>query len=547
MHGSPVFKSSVLCATSCDGTHLATLVHNKLLIREVRTLHAIHEVIVSSDVASSAFLLLWAPSSTKILVAATDRLVVYSAFDNSFKAVVKSPASSAARPSHVQFGPTDKELVVVSQFGLRLALVNLVASSAIEIAHPKFGQPRGFSFRAGSKHLALLTRFSGKDCISIHTPESRAIDTSFYPDTIDAQGVAWVSNGRWLAVWESPAQGHKVLLYTPDGHLFNTWTGPPDNASEPQHYDIGAGVKHCHLDASTMKAALCDYTRAITILDLSVGHQLVRLVHPQMVIPVNTLQVWQEQQRDKTATIQSSFMRTTHAFSPPERKSLAPVGSETIPGCLMAEFDSSSNLLATVVEEYRSTLWIWDLTDSDLRAVVLFHGSISRISWHPQTPELLLITTAAAEGGPSNAAYVWDPLSEGPRAMPFPAQPVKPGKAVPRLRAHWVAHMTEPPVVLLNDGSNGTMVALSEEGEQQVDSKMGNDGLWENAVLTAKVLHKSAPNMKLVEDVEMTFTDDGTTKLDDTFFFKGVKPSAEGGLREKPKGNPLLQKAHLRK
>ena len=82
------------------------------------------------------------------------------------------------------------------------------------------------SFRPSTHHLAVLTQSAGKDMVSIHSPKMREVQRAWFPDTVDVQGLLWSPDGKWLALWESAAQGHKVLIYTPDGHLFKDWRGP---------------------------------------------------------------------------------------------------------------------------------------------------------------------------------------------------------------------------------------------------------------------------------------------------------------------------------
>jgi hypothetical protein len=104
--------------------------------------------------------------------------------------------------------------------------MNLTTSKSVDINSPKFYHPgnasKGFSYRPGTKNLALLTRSGGKDIISIHARESLEVMRSWHPETIDAQGIVWSPDGRWLAAWESASQGHRIFVYTADGHLYKT-------------------------------------------------------------------------------------------------------------------------------------------------------------------------------------------------------------------------------------------------------------------------------------------------------------------------------------
>jgi hypothetical protein len=250
--------------------------------------------------------LLWSPSSHKVLVAIADQVHVFSALDSKqlqqvpFHAAIRNPstAGSTARPTHVQFGAGDREVCLWSAFGLKLSIFDLAASKAVEIGNPKFhhraSAPRGFSVRPSTSHVALLTRTAGKDVVSIHDPSTREVVRSWQPDTVDAQGVMWSGNdGQWLVIWESPAQGRKVLFYTPDGHLFRSWIGRHTHGTPTDEAEtvLGAGARICQLSPNASLAAVGDYSRCICILDATVATETVRLRHPLTVAPKDTLQV----------------------------------------------------------------------------------------------------------------------------------------------------------------------------------------------------------------------------------------------------------------
>jgi len=240
---------------------------------------------------------MWSPSSLKLLLVAGHQMHVVSALDTAFHATIRFPASLASKPSLVSFGPDDDTVCVCSSFGLKFALYNLATGKVAEISNPKFHQAstatKGFSFRQGSSHLALLTRSSGRDLISIHCPRTSELQRSWHPDVVDAQGLAWTSGGRWLLVWESAAHGHKLLFYTADGHLFRTWNGPQDSNSALSHMELGAGIKQCHLSPNGTRATVCDYTRMVYVMDTTApAAETMRLHHPTGAIkPRDSLQV----------------------------------------------------------------------------------------------------------------------------------------------------------------------------------------------------------------------------------------------------------------
>lgn len=208
---------------------------------------------------------------------------------------ITHPTSGTTKVAFVSFGATDDEICVFSEFGLKLSIFNLSTSKSVDINSPKFYNPgvagRGISYRPGTSNLALLTRSGGKDIISIHTRDALEVKRSWYPDTIDAQGLSWSPDGRWLAVWESASQGHRLLVYTADGHLYKTWNGPTPISEDETDLSLGAGIKLFGWNRTGSCIAVGDYSRRITVLAAQSFSEATSLLHTTAIKPTETLQV----------------------------------------------------------------------------------------------------------------------------------------------------------------------------------------------------------------------------------------------------------------
>lgn len=182
-----------------------------------------------------------------------------------------------------------------SDFGLKLSIFNLVTQRSVDINSPKFYNAgvaaKGFSYRPVTSNLALLTRSDGKDVISIHAKDTLDVTRSWWPDTIDAQGICWSADGRWLVVWESASQGHKILVYTADGHLFKTWNGPVPISEEDSDITLGAGIRLFDGSRNGAVVAVGDYSRRVTILSAPSFTETTSLFHTTTVKPAESLQV----------------------------------------------------------------------------------------------------------------------------------------------------------------------------------------------------------------------------------------------------------------
>lgn len=228
-------------------------------------------------------------------MALVDHLHVFSALESGYHATVRIAVPGNLKPSLIQFGASDDEVCVLYQFGIKFAIFDLRSSKCVEILNPKFhhvaSAKRGFAFRSQTGHLALLTRSAGKDVVGVHHPTTHELQISWNPDTVDAQGMQWAPDGRWLVIWDSASHGHKLLFYTPDGHLFKAWSGPSGFTKDGRNYELGAGVKFCQFSPDSNCAAVSDHTRSVWILEMDAVTETRKLEHPITIVPKDTLQV----------------------------------------------------------------------------------------------------------------------------------------------------------------------------------------------------------------------------------------------------------------
>ncbi|RYP15068.1 hypothetical protein DL765_005962 [Monosporascus sp. GIB2] len=410
-----------------------------------------------------------------------------------------------------------------------------MTSKTLEIDNPKFYSAssalRGFSFRPHTHHLAVLTQASGKDVISIHKPKTREVQRAWFPDTIDAHGLVWSPDGRWLVVWESAAQGHKVLFYTSDGHLFKDWRGP---VSVAENGDLGPGIKLAAFSPDGHHVAISDGSSCICMVNALSMSEEMRLQHPHVIQPRDTLQVsrsemrsgtwsltvkiWQEQKYHPNARPAAPVFH--RAAQPVVPLSQPPHGlQETKSGCNLALFDSSSTLLATRLEDAPSTIWIWDIPTSELRAVLMYHAKVNQVEWHPVSPELLLMRCEGEDYG--GVAFAWDPLSEGPRCVDFAHQ--LPGGNVSgnKDRVIWLKSNTDPAAIFFSDKTACILGSLTERCGETLPWTDEPEPLDRDRPRSADLPLDRAASPRAYSDIsDLSDMDEGGSELNDTFDFK---------------------------
>ncbi|CAK7221846.1 hypothetical protein SCUCBS95973_004638 [Sporothrix curviconia] len=493
-----------------DGRLVATLLPTGIHIRAVERLDEVASVVpLPVDLPASAVIcFLWSPTSQRLLLATSD-LVMVAAVDppagkEPFRAVIRNPTLPVtAKPTFVSLCPSDDCVCICSAFGVKFVVFDLRTGQGVAIESPKFFSSaavcsRGVSFRPATHHMALLVRTDGKDFVCLRDLVASAPVVTWELDTIDAQGLVWSPDGRWLTVWESPAHGHKVLFYTPDGHLFKTWTGaasgitarlPKLTSDSEARQDasssgtdaetsaadelFGSGVRLVQFSANARHLAVGDASRTIRIIDMATVTTSMRLVHPTSIRPRvgSSLLTWQEQIDPVVADTGHIFVEATHDVSPPGRPVASSIDSTTVSsGCTLMAFDSSSTLLATRIEEAPSTVWVWSLETAELCSVLMLHANVSTVVWQPTTPHTLLVT---CEGDKHRGlGVVWNPLKDTPpQAANFaPYYPPSfnqghsslSGQPAGKYRPAWLDLKGIPPSLFYSDANEFCLVALDE-------------------------------------------------------------------------------------
>lgn len=203
----------------------------------------------------------------------------------------------------------------------------------------------------------------------------------------------------------------------------------------------------------------------------------------------------------------------------PEPHLPAGSGVDARTGSATAVFDASSNLLATQLEDSPSTVWVWDLGSSELRSVVIFHGNIKRLTWHPSIRELLMI---ACEGDEyAGLVFLWDPLLEGPRTLSlvpsFPS-PKLSGKS----QCSWIDGQRDHALCFFTDASHYVMASLA--GPDHLPAAWQQEHLDSVSTTISSGLRTSADltsnHSNVADGGSPIATDDENAAVDDTFLIR---------------------------
>ena len=193
------------------------------------------------------------------MIADDDSVRVYDINDSKWCAAVERASGNFGQIADVSFGHTANELLVFSDFGIKLVIWSLVTSRGVEIRDPKY-MARCYAYRPKTGHLAILTRPAAQDTLMLLNPGTHSLIKSFDIPSVDAQEIAWSPDGRWLIIRDAASSGHKMLIYTADGHLFRTYLGAETDD------EIGLGIKGFLWESLSGVLAIGDYNDTVTIL-----------------------------------------------------------------------------------------------------------------------------------------------------------------------------------------------------------------------------------------------------------------------------------------
>jgi len=195
----------------------------------------------------------------RILLADDDSIRVYDVNNTNWSAVIERPSGTSGGITDIAFGYTSNEVLVFSDFGIKVIIWSLTTSRGVEIKDPKY-TAQCYSFRPRTGHLAILTRPATQDILMLLNPDNHTLVKSIEMPTVDAQEVACSSDGRWVAVRDLASCGSRVSFYTADGHPFKTYLGAETSG------EVDLGVKCMEWNPCTGSVALGSYNDNVTIL-----------------------------------------------------------------------------------------------------------------------------------------------------------------------------------------------------------------------------------------------------------------------------------------
>ncbi|OCK74239.1 WD40 repeat-like protein [Lepidopterella palustris CBS 459.81] len=427
MEVSQQFKTTHYSVPSPDSAYIASLNGARLQIRSTISLELIRSISLPSEQNIRGTVIRWAPvpdngRSRRFFLSDENNARVWDLYDEKWTAVINNGSGGMGKIVNGDFGCTEDEVILFSDFGAKVTIWSLASGRSVEIKDPKFSTVKGYGYRLKTGIFALLSRPAGQDIVTLHAPGTYFVLKTITLASVDAQGLRWSPDGRWLVVWDAPSSGYRVLVYTADGHLFRMYSG------EREGEVCGLGVKCVEWTPRGDGLAIGGWDKRVTLLSTRTFSPVVFLDHTPSVQLTNG-SVWQEA---VSASSARSYAITAQPISPPVAVS-SPSDSSPKVGISIAAFNADGTLVATRDDSTPTTVWLWDLTHMASRTVIIQHAPVKHLLWHPTIPDLLLIQCAHDDP----VLYLWSSTANAPEIITVSLQKGL-GNTAARLESKWL-------------------------------------------------------------------------------------------------------------
>lgn len=388
----------------------------------------------------------------RLLLATNEDVYVYDVRNPRWEANIKKACGDGGKIASVGFGAHANEVIVFSAFGLKAGIWCLDTGYTTEIKDPKSPSSRAHSLRPHTGHLAILTRSSARDLVTVLSPDRKKVEYTLIAATVDAQGIKWSPDGRWIVVWDTATAGTGVCVYTATGQLFKKFS------SGGEVEDLGYGVQSVEWshDSRFLIAMMND--GKVVFLNAKSFQPATVLEYPSRVVSEHA-RIHEEQiATDGTR----SYTLANSTISPPI--------SESALGFNFVAVSPSTDLLACVLARLPTTVWIHRFHPSpQLISVLVHHGSVKHLSWHPSNTDLLLmhcstkslesLTESTSSGTAVPSLYVWGYDLAEPRINLMTTAPGSLTKTA------WLRSTMEPRALASTASVCSTIAVLSAEEE----------------------------------------------------------------------------------
>ena len=395
---------------SPDGKLLGTAKGTSLSIRDALSL----EVLCNFSCLDAVDSLAWSPDSSLVLahVAKRDCAQVFSPGQPEFRCKISEGIAGLVL---ARWAPDSRHVVTFAECNLHATFWSLTDQSTLVL--PRVKDPvAGLAWSPDGNFVACATRKDSKDAVAIvRSGGGFPLQCAWPCATHDLASLAWSHDGAIIVVADTCLR-YLLLVYSARGEELARFSA----------YSDALGIRGLSLSPDRGAfLAVGSFDQSVRLVNPLAGWQPVHEyphAHPKL-LPAHArcarLEVFAANPPVPGAAPGSPGAATTFAVSgsgdavtlpqvPVDETKLVP---KLGVGTMLWSHDG--RFLATKNENMPKAVWVWDVTDSGLAALLLLDAPVRALKWAPGE-HLLALACGAPE------VIFWSP-GQGPRALPLPA------------------------------------------------------------------------------------------------------------------------------
>ncbi|KAL2871818.1 Quino protein amine dehydrogenase [Aspergillus lucknowensis] len=327
-------------------------------------------------------------SSRRLLCASDSRILVWNLEQLEQQVEIENIEPGAL---NIDFGADENEVIFFHAWNTKLTIFGLDNGRSHVIKNPKFSHYNGFGYRPQTGQLAILLKPDANDTLTIHESRSYELIGREVLSTVDAQGLKWSPDGRWIAIWDAASTGTKVLIFTADGQFFRSYTGLPESDGA---LDLGVrGIEWSPAAAHGSRSEILAVGKVDGTVDLLRSKTFTCLATLSHIFQIEQHSpcIWRERYAVGGMSLEYTESSSSSSFT------TIPDTSTTLRGVSMMGFSHNGALLSTVDQTRPNIVWIWDLADTPLLISALVHEhAVRHVVWHHSNTQLLITTANGA-------------------------------------------------------------------------------------------------------------------------------------------------------
>ncbi|XP_029842869.3 WD repeat-containing protein WRAP73 [Ixodes scapularis] len=410
MSFSRVFKSYYLHSKfSPDGRFLAVPYASKVIVYNPSPFQ---EVTAFSN-AENVDRVEWSPDSILLMCVSLKRkfLQVWSLEDPQWKCKISEGPFGI---TGAYWSPDSRHILTVADFQIRITIWSLIDKSVHYLEHAKLPLPC-LSFSSYGRLLAVAERRDSKDYVSIVTCDTWSLATNFVVGTEDLAGVSWAPNADIFCVWENPTVAFRLLLYSSEGLKLASYSLE----------DELVGIKSFSWSSCGQIVLLEDHNDKLILLETVTWSQIWEHSLPD-VMADDSVAVHREIKQKQKLDQRPSSMKAQYKLLSELPVRLSKLTDQTSTGSLQimsrptfAKISSSGAYIARTSATFPSVVYVLDVKNLALVAVLIHSNAVSWISWDHLSDSLAICTG-------SKHLHLWSPSSCTILDVPFKGSfPVK--------------------------------------------------------------------------------------------------------------------------